>query len=75
MIVGSRVMMLVGGVLVAGLIVTLVIRFIQDTGRTEEQLDNLKNQIEVRGRIDEAIGNTPSNVDAAIELLERRQNP
>jgi len=75
MIVGPRVMMLAGGVLVVGLIVTLTIRFVQNTGRTEEKLDNLHDQIEIREQIDEAISNSPSSVGRSIELLERRQNP
>jgi len=75
MFVSQKLMFLVGGVFLAGLIGWGVIHFIQDTGRTEEKLENLQDQLEIREQIDEAITDAPTGVDDAIELLQRRQNP
>lgn len=75
MFVSLRLMLLVGGVLLAGTLVWTMIHFIQDTGKTEEKLENLRDQIEVREQIDEAITSAPTDVNVAIELLEQRQNP
>jgi hypothetical protein len=75
MIVGYRVVTAVVGALAAGMTVFFLIRFIQDTGRTEQRLENLQDQIELREQIDNAISNTPTSVDSAIELLQQRQNP
>lgn len=75
MFVSQRLMLLVGGVLLVGTIAWLLIHFIQDTGKTQEKLENLQDQLEVREQIDEAIGDAPTDVDAAIQLLEQRQNP
>lgn len=75
MLVSLRLVLLVGGVLLAGITVWTTIRFIQDTGKTEAKLENLRDQLEVREQIDEAITTAPSDVDAATELLQQRQNP
>lgn len=65
---------LLGGLLLVGLL-WLGVSFIKDSGRTEVELDTLKDQLELRESIDENIRNAPIDVDSAIELLRRRQNP
>lgn len=75
MILGYPVLKIAGGVLAATLTMYLVIQFVQGTGRAEQKLENLRDQIEVREQIDEAITDAPTDVDAALRLLRERQNP
>jgi hypothetical protein len=73
MIVGYKIAAGAASVLVAIGLVFWLIHFIQDTGKTELKLESLQEQLEVRSQIDEAIRTAPSDVDAALELLRRRQ--
>lgn len=52
----------------------LLIRYIQNSGQANLKIEQLEQSIQTRGSIDEAIRNSPSSVDDAIRLLERRQN-
>lgn len=75
MFAGYRLGLIVAGVLAAILAAWYLTTTLVNTGRQEEQLDNLKDQLELRNEIDTSIRNAPSDVQSAIELLQRRQNP
>ena len=53
----------------------LVVQYIQDSGKQEDQLENLTDQLRLREQIDESVRTSPRDVQSAIELLRRRQNP
>lgn len=46
-----------------------LIQRIQDTGKQELKIEQLQEQIQTRERIDNAVRNSPSTSDGAVELL------
>lgn len=75
LIAGYRVPLLAGLALAALAVSVVAFNSIQDSGRNEERLDNLKDQLEVRSNIDAEVRNAPRDVESALELLRHRQNP
>ena len=69
-----RLLMLAGGLVTALGLGIYVLQYIRSSERNTIKVEQLRDQIEIRERIDEAISNSPSNVSAAIELLQRRQD-
>lgn len=74
-IVGSSLGRLVATVFLAGLILFATIQYIRWDERDKLQKDQLQQQIETRKRVDDAVRNSPSDVDDAIEFLRDRQRP
>ena len=72
-IVGSSLGRLVGTVFLAGMILFGTIQCIRWDERGKLQRDQLQQQIETRKRVDDAVRNSPSDVDDAIEFLRDRQ--
>lgn len=69
-----RLLMLAGGLVTVLGLGIYVLQYIRSSERNTVKVEQLRDQIEIRERIDEAISNSPSNVSAAIELLQRRQD-
>lgn len=74
-IVGSSLGRLVATVSLVGLILFGTIQYIRWDERDKLQKDQLQQQIETRKRVDDAVRNSPSDVDDAIEFLRDRQRP
>lgn len=68
-IVGSRLFAPVASALVVILIFWGLIQYGQNTERNSQEADRLRDQIETRDRIDEAIRNTPDDTDGARGVL------
>ena len=78
MIAGSKIGRIVALVLVVISIsfttIQLWERGIRNQVFQEVETESLKREIQTRGRIDEALRNSPRDVDAAIRMLEDRQS-
>ena len=78
MIVGSKIGRTVALVLAAILIslgmITLWERGIRNQVLQEVETQQLKQDIETRNRIDEAVRNSPRDFDRAVEFLRQRQS-
>lgn len=74
-IVGSSLGRLVATVFLAGLILFATTQYIRWDEKDKLQRDQLQQQIETRKRVDDAVRNSPSDVDDAIEFLRDRQRP
>lgn len=74
-IVGSSLGRLVATVFLAGLILFGTTQYIRLDEKDKLQRDQLQQQIETRKRVDDAVRNSPSDVDDAIEFLRDRQRP
>lgn len=72
-LVGPRVLVGVGLVLVVGLISYTMIQYGVSMERERQAQENLQNNVDTRERIDNAIRNSPSDADAALRLLRERQ--
>lgn len=73
-IVGSRLGRLVGIVFLVGLLSTGAILYIQSAERDKVETEQLKEQIETRDRVDEAIKRSPNSLDGIAEFLRDRQS-
>lgn len=61
------------GVLLVGLLSLAAIQYIRSAERDKIETENLQKQIEIRRNIDDAVINSPTSVDDAIEFLRGRQ--
>lgn len=43
---------------------------LQDIGRQDYQIEKLQQDLETRGRIDDAIRNTPTDTDGSLRVLD-----
>lgn len=73
-IVGSRLGRLVAGVLLVGILLFTAIQYIRSDERDRIEIEQLRKDQETRERIDNAINDSPDNVDDAIEFLRDRQD-
>lgn len=54
------------GLIIGGYFLT---QQLKDSGKQELQIEQLRDQLEIRERIDDAIRNSPTTSDGAVELL------
>lgn len=66
---GSKVGRIVALVLAVGLISFTTIRYIQSTEREKIELELRENELDTRESIDDAVRNSPTDPDAALEWL------
>jgi hypothetical protein len=71
-LVGSPLFRIVGSVLVATLIFWLTIQYGRSIERNDQLQEDLQNNLETRGRIDESISNSPTDPDSSLEWLRNR---
>lgn len=72
-LVGSRLGRIAGLVLAVGLIFWLTIQYGQSIERNDQIQEDLQDNIETRGRIDESISNSPDDPSDALDWLRQRQ--
>lgn len=70
-LVGSPILRVVGVVSAVILISWLLIQYGASTQEQGQEIQRLQGNIQTMERIDEAIRNTPSNVDGANSLLDQ----
>jgi len=73
-LVGSKWMLPVVLVLAVGLIFFGLIQYGKNTQEQENLNQQLQTEIETRERIDDAIRNSPTDPNAALEFLRNRQS-
>jgi len=78
MIVGSKtgrtVVLVLGAILISLGMITLWERGIRNQVLQEVETQQLRQDIETRNRIDEAVRNSPRDFDRAVDLLRQRQS-
>lgn len=76
-IVGSKTLRIVVGALAAILIlsatITLWERGIRNQVLQDVETQQMKQEIETRNRVDEAVRNSPRDFDRAVDFLHKRQ--